>query len=612
MDLQSIIDDAVQTKGKVAQQSVQAAAPDRPEPSGAVPVLEVSAPTPQAPQFPTPSRSQVADRISNITTQLQQVQQGVDNLRIQQPSTRDQLFADFSASANRDVSAELSAVREEQDVAGKNEAALKAQERIKEREDYYRDREETIRANPEGKLRGALNGELAQLERERSREMADLAFSESIALQRLDVAKQTVAAREADIQAEIKQDREFFKTALEFVDNIPDRERIAIEQSFKEYMAERELGYDKELASYKSTLTQSEFPFSPSDLTLSGAGIYDVIAASAQFDKVLDASDRQSLTKAVNVAGQLQELSDLVNLDSEQYGPIIGRIRDINPLDTNAQQFKALVQGIVPNLARGIYGEVGVLTDTDIENYAQTLPRLTSTEDVQDAMLGLTLKLVRDSVENQLSIAAQNGVNVSGNVALLDQLDRSVGEALAPINMRSPQADALLQAGATRDELEYLFKSGYDLDEVEQYYMGSSPGSGSFDQAIAASAEAIAAIESGGDYGALGPVVPSGQYAGQRALGKYQVMPGNIPSWSREALGYEITPEQFLANPEFQDRIFAHKFGEAASRYGSLEDAASVWFSGRPLADAGGASDVLGTSTPEYVRRFSSNLKNYA
>jgi hypothetical protein len=113
--------------------------------------------------------------------------------------------------------------------------------------------------------------------------------------------------------------------------------------------------------------------------------------------------------------------------------------------------------------------------------------------------------------------------------------------------------------------------------------------------------DSIGQFESGGDYGAIGPVVTSGQYKGEQALGKYQIMPGNIPRWSKEALGYSITPEQFLASPQLQDAIARYKMQQMLDKYGTVEDVASVWFSGKPLATAGNVKDVLGTSVQKYT-----------
>jgi hypothetical protein len=112
--------------------------------------------------------------------------------------------------------------------------------------------------------------------------------------------------------------------------------------------------------------------------------------------------------------------------------------------------------------------------------------------------------------------------------------------------------------------------------------------------------QAIAGIESGGKYDALGPITRNGD----RAFGKYQVMGANIPAWTKEALGQSMTPAEFLADPEAQERVFETQFGKNVAKYGNPADAASVWFSGRPLAKAGNAADVLGTTVPQYAQKF--------
>ena len=117
-------------------------------------------------------------------------------------------------------------------------------------------------------------------------------------------------------------------------------------------------------------------------------------------------------------------------------------------------------------------------------------------------------------------------------------------------------------------------------------------------------ARAIAAIESSGRYDALGPLMTTGRYAGDRAYGKYQVMGGNIPQWSQEALGRTLTPDQFKADPEAQDKVFEHRFGGFMNKFGGdPREAASMWFSGRPIAQAGNASDGQ-TTVPEYLKKF--------
>ncbi|MER9901599.1 phage tail length tape measure family protein [Mesorhizobium sp. M0130] len=118
---------------------------------------------------------------------------------------------------------------------------------------------------------------------------------------------------------------------------------------------------------------------------------------------------------------------------------------------------------------------------------------------------------------------------------------------------------------------------------------------------MAAYASAIRSIESAGSggYSALGPWTN-----GDRAYGAYQVMGNNIPSWSKDALGKSLTPDQFLADPAAQDAIFQKQFGKYLTKYGNPQDAASAWFTGGPLKSGAGATDVLGTSGSVYVDKF--------
>jgi hypothetical protein len=122
--------------------------------------------------------------------------------------------------------------------------------------------------------------------------------------------------------------------------------------------------------------------------------------------------------------------------------------------------------------------------------------------------------------------------------------------------------------------------------------------------------DALAAVESkgSGDYEAVGPLVTKGMYKNQRAYGRYQVMEGNIGPWTKAALGRSYTTEEFMADPQAQDTVAAHQLQMAKDKFGTWEDAASVWFSGRPMSKAGNASDGYLT-TPEYINKFRRNFK---
>jgi hypothetical protein len=97
--------------------------------------------------------------------------------------------------------------------------------------------------------------------------------------------------------------------------------------------------------------------------------------------------------------------------------------------------------------------------------------------------------------------------------------------------------------------------------------------------------------------------------SGDQALGAYQVMKSNLPSWSKEAFGSTMSPSQFMSNPAAQDAVFNQQFGKLLGKYGNSNDAASAWFTGGPLSTRAGATDVLGTSGSQYVDKFNAALE---
>lgn len=123
-------------------------------------------------------------------------------------------------------------------------------------------------------------------------------------------------------------------------------------------------------------------------------------------------------------------------------------------------------------------------------------------------------------------------------------------------------------------------------------------GSSRIDEGMDANAKAIAGIESGGKYDALGPMTK-----GDRAYGKYQVMGANIPTWTKEVLGREMTPDEFLRTPEAQEAVFKSKFGALADKHGP-EGAARAWFAGEGGMNDPNRRDILGTSVADYGRKF--------
>lgn len=117
--------------------------------------------------------------------------------------------------------------------------------------------------------------------------------------------------------------------------------------------------------------------------------------------------------------------------------------------------------------------------------------------------------------------------------------------------------------------------------------------------------DGIANMESGFNYGAISKASANGD----KAYGKYQIMGNNIPSWTKAVLGQSMTPQEFLNNPEAQEIVARKKLAEYYQKYGTVEDTASMWFSGRPAA-GNNSADVYGTTVPAYISNITSYVKN--
>lgn len=178
-----------------------------------------------------------------------------------------------------------------------------------------------------------------------------------------------------------------------------------------------------------------------------------MIRGSKNYKRVPTEGELNPIIKADRALGQLASIS--ANIQAADTGPIIGLLRSYNPYDANAQNIKAQLQALIPTLARGVYGEVGVLTDQDIENYRKTVPNLRSTADVNKLVLAMTIDGIKGSIEKQLYNLAAGQRNVSGYEPIYlglkaksDELRASLGSSSggtpttgATVRMRGPKGE---------------------------------------------------------------------------------------------------------------------------------------------------------------------------
>ena len=119
-------------------------------------------------------------------------------------------------------------------------------------------------------------------------------------------------------------------------------------------------------------------------------------------------------------------------------------------------------------------------------------------------------------------------------------------------------------------------------------YMGGGGGGPSFDEFF----HGIGQQESGGNYGSVN--------GGSGALGKYQIMPANVPAWSQKYMGTKWTPQQFLGDPNKQEALAKAVLNDYYTKWGA-RGAASAWYSGNPALNLNYNPQHGGPSVGAYV-----------
>ena len=164
--------------------------------------------------------------------------------------------------------------------------------------------------------------------------------------------------------------------------------------------------------------------------------------------------------------------------------------------------------------------------------------------------------------------------------------------------LRSPAVKAQALEGSHQEGTPYVNKTGaYQLHKGEAV-LPEADADLLRHSTMAQWKRSISGIEGG--YGSENPIT--------HATGKYQVMPANIGSWTKAALGYSMSQEQFKANPAAQERVFEYMFGSYVSKFGNPLDAAAAWFTGQPIAGNRSGPDAMGTTLPGYLRQFLQGL----
>jgi hypothetical protein len=247
-------------------------------------------------------------------------------------------------------------------------------------------------------------------------------------------------------------------------------------------------------------------------------------------------------------------------------------------------------------------------------------------------MLPIALKMMSNNVPrvgNPINTFEGVGemLEKSGNKA---QEQKALEQALLSYGLTPEQARAgarnpaaakvfLAQRSEQRQD-KILSGVGSERENLRRKYLdgGAPPASmgprsdagdatGDFDSQLGQLKQGIRKVESsGGNYAAVGPAVRRKDGSIDHAYGADQVMGANIPSWTEKHYGQRLTPQEFLQNAEAQEAVFNGEMGGYLKKFGNVNDAASMWFSGKPYAGNNASDGYL--KVPQYVAKVNAGM----
>jgi hypothetical protein len=139
------------------------------------------------------------------------------------------------------------------------------------------------------------------------------------------------------------------------------------------------------------------------------------IAKTLPADKVL------SVNQGNTIPGLLKDVRNTVEGNTDQFGPVSGRLSAMNPWNEKAKTMDAQMRISAQNF--GKYMEGGVLRKEDEIKYREMFPNLSDTPEVANNKLALVERMLAEKQNSDVKALKDQGYDVSGVEQRLDVRD---------------------------------------------------------------------------------------------------------------------------------------------------------------------------------------------
>jgi hypothetical protein len=199
-----------------------------------------------------------------------------------------------------------------------------------------------------------------------------------------------------------------------------------------------------------------------------------LLLSSGKNKKALTEGQITKIEKAKSAVTQLQNVDALMkDAKTGIFGGRFSKFLTKFGGAPDAYAAQAALTGLIPTLARGTYGEVGVLTDQDVALYKQTVPNLTSSKSQNNLVQATTLKTVQAGLKNQLETLARGGYDVAQFAEDYDNFSKNIlsienniidkdGNSLTKIRV----SDIVKQNPSVQPVIEQMLGDGKNYSDI--------------------------------------------------------------------------------------------------------------------------------------------------
>ena len=134
------------------------------------------------------------------------------------------------------------------------------------------------------------------------------------------------------------------------------------------------------------------------------------------------------ISEGKNIPTMMKRLDEAVEKYGKEMGPVFGRLKEINPYSTKAQEFNAVMRTVKQMVGKWL--EKGVLRKEDEEKYKKIFPKMSDTKAVAKAKVKELTKMLTEDYKAMVSTFEKQGYDLTGLTNIQPEISKKNSDPL--------------------------------------------------------------------------------------------------------------------------------------------------------------------------------------